>query len=195
MRINLRNNNTGFTLVEIIATMVLFGVIAATVGMIIVTFLNSYVLVKQSTDVSQKAQLVFRRLQLEFEYISDVYSADSQSVYYRRKSDTMVEVERVAGLDGSEIKLSNTLPITSGNVLIDGVVSFSLSYFNSSGDISGPSNWSASGSWGSSNSMDLAAIRIDLTLAHDAGDISFSTTIYPRYLTGSNTGPDNWNSL
>ena len=184
----------GFTLVEIIVVLLLVSILAATTGLIVTTFVRSYVLVKQSADVSQKAQMAMKRLRLEFEHISDVHTAGPAMLYYRIKDDSGNQATRVAGLDGSAAKLGDGLPSSSGNTLLDGVVSFSLNYFDENGDASGTSNWSSSASWDSHTVTNLHAIRIDFTLTHESGPIAFSSTVYPSFRTGRETGPLDWNS-
>lgn len=187
-------NQRAFTLVEIIVVLLLSSILAATTGLILTTFVRSYVVVKQSADVSQKAQLAMKRLKLEFENISDVHTASATSLYYRIKTDSTTETTRVAGLDGSTVKLGNALPVTAGNNLIDGVTAFNLSFFDENGNLSGVSNWSSSGGWDSQTVSNLYAIRIDFTLVHDSGNMAFSSTVYPSFRTGRVTGPLDWNS-
>lgn len=185
---------SGFTLVEIIVVLVLVSILAAASGLLLTTFVRSYGLVRQSADVSQKAQMALKRMRLEFENISDVHTAGTTSLYYRIKPEGMAESERVLGLDGSQVKLGDAMPVSGGNILVDSAFSFSLSYFDINGNLDGTSNWTSSGSWDSHHVDDLYAIRIDLTLSHDSGNITFSSIVYPSFRTGRSTGPLNWNS-
>ncbi len=184
----------GFTLLEIIVVLLLSAVLVATTGLIVTTFVKSYLLAKQSAEVTQKAQVAMKRLKLEFENISDVHTAGPASLYYKIKTDSGAETIRVAGLDGTTVKLGNALPVNSGNTLLDRVNSFSLNYFDENGNLSGSSNWSSTGSWNSQTVSNLYAIRIDFTLVHESGNIPFSSTVYPSFRTGRITGPLNWNS-
>jgi len=187
-------NQRAFTLVEIIVVLLLSSILAATTGLILTTFVRSYVVVKQTADVSQKAQLAMKRLKLEFENISDVHMASATSLYCRIQTDSATETTRVAGLDGSTVKLGNALPVTAGNNLIDGITAFNLSYFDENGNLSGVSNWTSSGGWNSQTVSNLYAIRIDFILVHDSGNMAFSSTVYPSFRTGRVTGPLDWNS-
>ena len=99
------------------------------------TFVKSYLLAKQSAEVTQKAQVAMKRLKLEFENISDVHTAGPTSLYYKIKTDSGAETIRVAGLDGTAVKLGNALPVNSGNTLLDRVNSFSLNYFDENGNL------------------------------------------------------------
>jgi hypothetical protein len=77
---------------------------------------------------------------------------------------------------------------------VDGVASFTLNYFDVNGNLSGSSNWSSSGTWGSASFASLYAIRIDLTLTQPSGNISFSSIVYPGFNAGHDIGPVDWNS-
>ncbi|MBU1172924.1 MAG: type II secretion system GspH family protein [Proteobacteria bacterium] len=194
MAANTPRNSLGFTLVEIIVVLLLVSILAATTGLLLTTFVRSYTLVRQSADVSQKAQLALKRMRLELESLSDVHTAGITTLYYRIKPENFPQSDRVLGLDGDLVKLGGALPVSAGNILVDEVVSLSLSYFDQNGNLSGTSNWSSTGSWNSPSVTNLYAIRIDLTLSHDSGNIVFSSIVYPSFRTGRDSGPLNWNS-
>lgn len=189
-----RHNQSGFSMIELISVLVLLGIITAAAGLFVMTLVNSYAMSRQNADMSQKIQLAVKRIELEFEHISDIHSTGPDSIVYRIRSGDMAETEHVIGLDGATVKLGSSLPVSSGNILIDGVAGFSMNFFDRNGTITGTSNWSATGTWGSSNAADLYAIRMDLTLLHDSGNITISTTVYPRRQTTRKTGPGDWNS-
>jgi prepilin-type N-terminal cleavage/methylation domain-containing protein len=184
---------SGFTLVEIIVVLLLTSILAATTGLLLTTSIRSYALVKQSAEVTQKAQLALTRMRLELENISDVHTAGATSLYYRIKPEGETESSRTLGLDGSEVKLGTALPVSSGNVLIDQVAAFDLSFFDSTGDLSGSTNWMSPGSWDSVSVLDLYAIRITLTVMHDSGNIVLTSIVYPRFKSKRNTGAHQWN--
>ncbi|MBW1821185.1 MAG: prepilin-type N-terminal cleavage/methylation domain-containing protein [Deltaproteobacteria bacterium] len=50
-------NETGFTLIEIVVSLVLVGMMAAIAGMGIVTGTKGYLLAKENSHMAQKAQL------------------------------------------------------------------------------------------------------------------------------------------
>lgn len=194
MTMDHEHKQSGFTLVEIIVVLLLVSILAATTGLLLTTSIRSYTLVRQSADVVQKAQLALSRMRLELEHISDVHTAGATSLYYRIKPEGESETTRVLGLDGSNVKLGDALPASSGNILIDQVASFDLAYFDENGDISGTTNWVSPGGWNGTAVTDLYAIRVTLTLTHDSGDITLTSVVYPRMKSKRNTGASEWNN-
>lgn len=193
MMMKIMTNTRGFTLVEIIAVLLLAGILAAVTGHLLVTSVRSYALVKQSADVAQKAQLTLKRIRLELENISDVRTASMTALHYRISPDGENEQERTLGLDGRNLRLGSGLPVSDGNILADDVESFSMAYIDKAGNLDGLSSWSSSGGWDDGSLLDLNAIRVDLTLSHDTGAMSFTSLIYPRFRTLNPAVPPDWN--
>ena len=51
------NRDSGFTMIEVVVSLVMFGLIALVAGMGIVSFAKGYVFTRDSTHMAQKAQL------------------------------------------------------------------------------------------------------------------------------------------
>jgi prepilin-type N-terminal cleavage/methylation domain-containing protein len=183
----------GFTLVEIIVVLLLVSILAATTGLLLTTSIRSYTLVRQSAEISQKAQLALDRMRLELTNISDVHSAGPTSLYYRIKPEGQAETTRVLGLETDRVTLGTAWPPAGGHTLVDQVGAFTLAFFDENGDLSGLSNWTAPGSWNSVGVTGLYAIRITLSLSHDAGDFIVTSVVYPNFRSRRNAGASGWN--
>ena len=169
--------DSGFTMIEVIVSLVLFGIIALVAGMGIVSFAKGYVFTRDSTHMAQKAQLAMARLNREFMEITNIAAKDDT------QPDPYVIYDNISGRhaiakEGNVIKMffdlspptTTTLP-ANGDILIDNVDSLTLSYYR---DFLAGQTWVLG-----TDDMDLlTAIRFDLTLIGVGGN--FSTVVYPR---------------
>ncbi|MFC1515994.1 prepilin-type N-terminal cleavage/methylation domain-containing protein [Thermodesulfobacteriota bacterium] len=167
---------SGFTLIEVILSLVLFGFIAVVAGMGIVSFTKGVVFAKKSSHTAQKIQLAMIRLNRELLEITDIAAKDDS------QPDPYIIYDNISGRhalakDGDVIKMffnlaadADELPSTGGNKLIDDVESLTLTYYQ---------NYQTSQSWAIADGIDqLSSIEIQLALSDIGG--SFSTLIFPR---------------
>jgi len=155
------NREAGFTLIEVIVTLVLVGIMAAVAGMAIVQGVQGYVFARENATTTQKAQLAMARMSRELIELANVTSADAIQIVYVRDSVT----HTIAFASGT-VKLDNY-------VLVNDVSSLSLSYRDSNENLCAGTD------------ADLSTIQIDLVLSRpdtDSGTIGFTTTIHPRYI-------------
>ena len=152
----MRNKEAGFTLIEIIVTLVLVGILSVFAGLFMTGFLNSYFLVKNNSDTAMKAQMAMDRVSAELREVSAVSAVtDNSLITYTNPSGAGRTIKFV----GSNLFLSTP----SDNLLIDRVQAFTLSatYRN-------VYNIAAN---------DLAFIDVGFTVT---GYPPFSTRIFPR---------------
>ena len=91
--------DAGFTLIEIILSLILASIMAAVAGMGIVSFAKGFVLVKKSTQTAQKAQLAMARLTRELTELTSITdNSVATKITFGNKSGT-----RQIGLDGDSI--------------------------------------------------------------------------------------------
>jgi prepilin-type N-terminal cleavage/methylation domain-containing protein len=152
----MRKREAGFTLIEIIVTLVLVGILSVFAGLFLTSFLNSYFLVKNNSDTAMKAQMAMDRISAELRDVSAVSVLTNNSlITYTNPSG----VGRTIKFIGSNLYLSTP----SDNTLIDHVQAFQLSatYRN-------VYNIAAN---------DMAFIDIGFTVT---GYTPFATRIFPR---------------
>ena len=163
------NRQAGFTLIEVVVTLVLVGIMAAVAGMAIVQGVQGYVFARENATTTQKAQLAMVRMSRELIELTDVTSAGDSptTIVYDRDSDShTIAFDNV-----------NACVTLDAGVLVDDVSSLSLSYWKSDGTTA----WVQ----GTHPIEDLSTIQIDLALSRpdiDIGTIIFTTTIHPRYI-------------
>lgn len=160
----MRKREAGFTLIEIIVTLVLVGILSVFAGLFMTTFLNGYFMVKNNSDTAMKAQMALDRISIELRDISPVSVSvpspvsvltDNSLITYTNSSGVVKTIKFVA----PNIYLSTP----TDNILIDHVEAFQLSAtYNNVYHIL---------------ANDVAYIDIGFTIT---GYNPFSTRIFPR---------------
>ena len=133
-------NKKGFTLIEVIVTLVLVGITAALAGMWLVSVVNGYIFTKMNASTVQKAQLTMTRLAKEFSAIA-VTSSSGTGITYTRTDSALNPVTATVSLVGNELKINENN--TGDNTLTDNVSAFTLTYCDNPDSTSCPSTWSS----------------------------------------------------
>jgi prepilin-type N-terminal cleavage/methylation domain-containing protein len=158
------SHQNGFTLVELIVTIVLVGIIGTFTTLFLYTGLNGYLRAQDTAEGALKAQIALDRIALELRHLNDiqVWTPPGHSIVYT--SDTLPGVRRIQWDSNAE-----TISIAVDGVdriLLDEVTSYALSRsmtdLNNSGD----------------GNLEVAYIDITFTV----GDMGrqFNLRIYPR---------------
>ncbi len=75
-------NKKGFTLIEIIVSLLIVGIITAVAGMGIVMVTQKFYFAKDNAETAQKAQVTLMRLMKEFAAISAVSAGSATSIAF-----------------------------------------------------------------------------------------------------------------
>jgi prepilin-type N-terminal cleavage/methylation domain-containing protein len=173
---NIMESENGFTLIEIIVTLVLVGVLAAVAGTGIVSMTQGYLFVKDNTVIAGKAQVALERITREVSELRTIRTPATDA-----KEDSIVFDKVIGstaiGLVQNEIRLATgsvgTKPdFKEGDVLADQVSLLRFDYRKGDGD-----PWTSS-----DNIPELSHVRVTLTMrGSGAGtDFTFSSVIHPR---------------
>jgi prepilin-type N-terminal cleavage/methylation domain-containing protein len=162
--------HAGFTLIEMIAVLLIVAVIVTVTGMAIVTGVKGYLFATDNASISQKAQLALTRINRELMELVDVTSAEQSRVTYRRLDDTTSTLY-FSDPDDTINMVSGENP-SGGDMLVDRVGLFQLTYYK------GQDPWVA----GTDDIRDLSTIGIELHIKRFEGELSvtFTTRITPR---------------
>lgn len=183
--------NKGFTLLELIASLVLLGLITAIFGMGLVAALQSNEFSRANVQMAQKAQLAMMRISrelLELTHIETVSTgSDDPFIIYRRIDPSHGHAFDRYGLHyepgsgnlllytnlSSGITTLNGTTASQADILIDNVNSFVLSYFK------GDDDWV----WLSDHLALLSTIEVTLQLTRPEKPTvhqDFSTVVHLR---------------
>jgi len=170
----MRNDN-GFTLIEVIASMIIVGILASIAGMGIVTGTRAYLQTKENAHMAQKAQVAMARIQRELMELTAIETVNTTDPYVI--FDNPVGRQAIAR-GGNTLQLytlgasATDLSGSAGDILVDQAIGLTIAYFQ------------GSAAWTTADSIDLLSaiqVRFDLQRREgSANSVTFSTTIHPR---------------
>jgi prepilin-type N-terminal cleavage/methylation domain-containing protein len=173
-------HKAGFTLIEIMVSLVLVGLIASIAGTLVITATRGYLYARENDAIAQKAQLAIGRLNRELTELMDVKTRDDAQPYliYEVPLRTGGVERRGIAKVGNTVQMffnvpGSTLSGLTGDILVDNVQTLSLMYNPSSG----VSLWSMG-----QDIRNLFAVSVQIVLNRPdtGGAVSFFTTVSPR---------------
>jgi len=170
MRVSLKNRK-GFTLIEVIVSLLIVSVMAAVAGMGIVEMTNAFIFAKDSNALAQKNQLAMTRLRMSLQNLTSISAAGSDTITMTRRSPNGTLITETFQLSGGELQVRSS-DFTPGNfyTLADDVSSLTLSYLDGSGN-----------TWSSSDRLsDLSRIGISISFGASEGtDMTYVDEVLP----------------
>ncbi len=179
----------GFTLIELIASLTLIGLLAAIAAMGVVTGMRGYVFAKENNAFTQQGQFISERMTREILEISAIDTVNSNDTCIRYKVDAVSANFRAIGIRNGNLELNvaagadcncpdNTDP---GDLLGERVGVFDLDYIDNNGNVLGAPPASLTDLYGV-----VVAFRLD-RVDGTAGP-AFTFTVNPRN-SGIQNGP------
>lgn len=170
-------NSHGFTLIEIIVSLVIMGILSIIAGTGIVAGLNGWMTARENVHLTQKAQLALQRMSREFLEHTDILGINNDVPYVVLRTNTGTSLAIAKA--GSTLKLidspaSGTLTqgeIDSGDILTDRVDGLTIDYLK------------GNEAWSGNDIRELSTIRVELSLNridNIAETLMFSAIIHPR---------------
>jgi len=192
----MKKSSAGFTLIELIASLILMGIVAIVAAMSLVQGIKAYATSRTAAGTVQQAEYALNRMKLELMTMDTVTAAGADTITFtsnktngRLNSGTVYTFTRV----GSEIDLTVTPSAGSAstNALITGLGTYGagsglFTYQNNAGG-----TWAQTDGFGSSStcpttsvccSTSLNSITINLIINRPdgGGNITFTTSVNPR---------------
>jgi len=149
-----KSDEKGFTLIEVIVTLVIVGIIAALAGMWLVNLANGYIFTVQNANTVQKGQLAITRIAKELGGLQSVTSSSATSITFNR-----IDAGNPSGIPIALAQIGNTLQLNN-HTLTDRVSTFNLDYYNDD-----PTSTTPSSSWSTTPSNPTRIIKVTLTLS------------------------------
>ena len=178
--------NKGFSLIELIAVLLLVGVLASVAGLGIVQASKAFIFTKNTTEMGQKNVLPLTRIRRSIANLTLITAAGANSITLDRLSNGENITETYAWSGTVDTPLTLTVTDSSGSSgphdLVDVVQSFTLDFQTQSG---GAGSWSVGGLI-----SELAYVTVNLTLAGGDGSqtMQFSDRVVPRNTFIPSTG-------
>ncbi len=163
----------GFTLIELVTTLILVGIIGAFASFFLYTGIRGFLTSKFSSETAIQAQVALDRISAELRYIKylepspvQTPNPNSDSIEYRSQDLTGARRIRYNSA-GREILLSVD---GAANVLLDNVSAFALSWVPKDLDASGDGN------------NEISEFRVAFTVSSTSTEnvTPFAAEIYPR---------------
>ena len=133
-------NENGFTLIEIIASLVILGLLGGTISVLVLgRVVDGFYLTKTNVETAQKGQIALNRLTKEFTNIVTVSSSVPPVLisFTRSYGDGTLQVQA-----DRNVSLVNDTLLIDGDILVDNVSSFELRYYDDFSS-SNPTSWSS----------------------------------------------------
>jgi len=131
-------NQTGFTMIEILVSLVVMSIIAVISGVGLVEISKGYVFSKKNAVTTQQGQIALARLKKEFSNIQLVTSSSASSITYKRCSDSSPPCGTLKDVTISWAGGNSPLWIDS-DILVRPVTNFNIAYYDSYNGVSSPS--------------------------------------------------------
>jgi prepilin-type N-terminal cleavage/methylation domain-containing protein len=165
-------NQQGFSLVELVASLVIAGILAVALSTIVVVAMDGYIFSQNSADVSQKGQLALARMRSELLNATAVSTTTASKIVFTNPDGTY-ELEKTNGL----ITLRRTsAPAVGPKTLVDNIL---VNYGTDTDPLFIYQKVPLSGTW--SAGEDIALLyAIDIILKFDDNSTVFNTTVNPR---------------
>jgi prepilin-type N-terminal cleavage/methylation domain-containing protein len=120
------SNEKAFTLIEVIVSLVLIGILSAIAGIGLIQITEGYVFSKKNVETAQKAQIAMTRIVKELGYATTITVAGTNSITFTRPVSATTSTTNIIDLSGTAVRIK--IGAETATTLIDNVTAFTLDY-------------------------------------------------------------------
>lgn len=173
--LNLIKKESGFTLLEIIFSLVILSIIVAIAGLGIVTGTKGYLFARQNAHSAQKAQMALARITREFQELYNITDCSGSFVTFESSTGNFT-IGLPENTNTIRIATGGIGQLAAGDILIDEIAANGFTLTFSKDD---ESSWVQE-----TDNIDLLTdISIQIKMIRNDisdGNLSFSTSVHPR---------------
>lgn len=168
--------NNGFSLVELIASLTIAGILAVALMTIVVTALNGFSLTRDAAEITQKTNLALARIRIELLNATYISTADPYYVEYVSNDGASYKIAKAT----DSITLAKTsAPTIEAQTLVNKIADYGTESFLIYKQNSSTIDWTTS-DWATTEAIsELYAIVVKLKFENK----TLETTINPRLNT------------
>lgn len=173
----MKKSSAGFTLIEVIASLVLMSIVAIVAAMALVRGVQAYVITRTSAETIQRAEYALNRIKLELMNMDNVTAAGTDAITFT-SDGTSDGRGRDEGDEYTFTHADNQINLTVGgttNPLITGLGTYgtgAFAYLNNTGEA-----WTLGQGF---NTLHTITIQLIIARPDGAADLTFTTSINPR---------------
>lgn len=169
---------SGFTLLEVIVSLILVGIMTAVAGLGIVQATRAFIFTKEATVIGQKGDLAMTRLRRAVQNLTAVVGTPSATSLTIRRLEKGSDVTETYTLTGNNLMLTDSGGTNTAQILSDMVQTLTFTYRQADGTVWSPSY---------NDSSDLATVDVSMTLRGTGGSsVTYADKVVPRntYISG-----------
>jgi len=153
----------GFTLIELIVTLVLVGIISVFAGAAILSAVRGMVEARDNAETAQKVHLAVNRISRDLLVATNIVSGSSQSIVF----DTLLPS---GGPVRQTLSYANGILTLRGKTLLNGLASFQIFYIR----------YASGGSEVAENSYSTSSRGVEIRLTRTGSSVTYSDRVFPR---------------
>jgi prepilin-type N-terminal cleavage/methylation domain-containing protein len=176
----MKKSSAGFTLIEVIVSLVLMSIVGLVAAMGLVQGIKAYAITRTSSETVQRTEYALNRIKLEFMAMDTVTAASSESITFTANRTSDHEGTYTIARSGNKITIDKDGGGAKDLLTDVGTGGAFLTYPNNAGGAWVPTDGFGSASTCTANSLHDITINLIIPRPDGGGDLTFTTSVNPR---------------